>query len=523
MAPVRDSRSPVRRVAIVGSGISGIACAWELRKEDFSVDIFESEKRPGGHANSVPFTGNGRTVNVDTGFIVMDEYTYPQFNRFLVDLGVETIPTDMSFGVSTTNELGFEWSSDSILGFIRKLPTLFDVRFWTLVRDIMWFNLFARSILFEDSNSSETHRYVQGRSEKGGELLGTAFQEPLGTYLIRSGYSEWFISYFLIPMIASPWCTDPVEFARTFPAKLAIQSMLQHGLLDTMSKTLRWRAFRDGSKTYVDTFQRQIPSSHQIHLGTAVMGVERAPDGVSLTFSDGESQRYDHVVLAIPANQALTLLGETGTVLERKTLGSFETSRNICVLHSDTSLLPSCPSGAVAWNCSLESKRHTADCTGPHVSNKKSCSSGPRISVTFDMNRLQGIPPPGTSASPGRVLVTMNPHRTPKLQQGIYEYHHPLITSRSVMMARQMNKINGADRISFAGAWMGFGFHEDGFAAGVHAARTIVNGFEMTEPLDLFSAVGCQPLSWLGVMQSIMTFCIAIVRGCYMEILKRLG
>ncbi|OTA91941.1 hypothetical protein M434DRAFT_75307 [Hypoxylon sp. CO27-5] len=482
--PSDPASNPSRpRVAIVGGGISGIACSWELVNSYYTVDLYETDVRLGGHANSVPSKGNGRNVVVDTGFIAIDEPTYPQFCNFLSDIGVQTISTDMSFGVSTTDEDGFQWSSHSIWTFVGRLSNLFNIHFWKLVLDIIWFALFAQDILHEEPLRSDrpTDRYCTG-TDKSEEPLEPVHYESIGSYLKRKGYSISFINFFLIPMIASPWCTDPDEFAQTFPARLIIQFMLEHGMIDAVLKTLRWRSFKNGSKTYVDAFQEYILPHHRIYLNTTVTSVTRSQNGVILQLSNGDYHHYNHVVLAIHANQALRILGENATTLERRILSNFKTSENVCYLHSDTSFLPSYLPARAAWNCFLERRNHAATVSGCEVPQRPGC----RISITFDMNKLQAIPFPGEPGSPGRVLVTMNPSRTPDMLQGSYTYSHPLISAESVTMSRHLSKINGVDKISFAGAWMGFGFHEDGYAAGVHAARVIVLGHENMDALDLF-------------------------------------
>ncbi|KID63324.1 amine oxidase, partial [Metarhizium hybridum] len=208
-----------RRIAIVGGGIAGIACSWELRKHsarNVRVDIYESESKLGGHANSVPFKGNGTSVDVDTGFIVMDEATYPRFNTFLGDLGIKTIPTDMSFGVTTTDKT-FEWSSRSMGSFVATLTLLLSPWVWRLIFDIVRFSLFAEDILYE-----------RGTTPRRGEEESCPMSTPLesiGSYLIRQGYSSQFTTYFLIPMVAAPWCIDPDEFSRSFPARPLIHFM----------------------------------------------------------------------------------------------------------------------------------------------------------------------------------------------------------------------------------------------------------------------------------------------------------
>ncbi|KAI8950463.1 FAD/NAD(P)-binding domain-containing protein [Xylaria longipes] len=501
------------RVAIVGGGISGIACSWELRNHDCIVDIYESESRLGGHANSVPFRGNGQTFHVDTGFIVMEESNYPQFYQFLKELGVGTIPTNMSFGVSSTDQNGYEWSSNSVWNFFLNLSNLLSTRFWRLVLDIIWFYTFADDILFEEEPSALRHvERADVQHVDSGDLPRPIYYESIGSYLQRKGYSAMFITQFLIPMLASPWCTDPDHFARSFPAKLIIQFMLKHDLLNTITDKMEWQSFHNGSKEYVVAFQKYISPRHHIHLNTVVHSVTRTQGMVSLRFADGSSRSYDHVVLAIHANQAITLLGDDATALEHRILSNFKTTKNVCVLHSDTTFLPQSQSLQTAWNCLLDTEQSGTHFDTGKVRSTSLYSSKSRISVTFDINKVQGIPLPGAPSSPGRVMVTMNPHRVPNSQQGLYEYHHPLITSESFSMVRHMHKINGVDRISFAGAWMGFGFHEDGFAAGVHAARTIVYGCDEIGALNLFSFQHIRSRGKFSVLKTTLKLVAAVVR-----------
>ncbi|KZZ94251.1 amine oxidase [Moelleriella libera RCEF 2490] len=504
-----------KRVAVVGGGVAGIACSWELRNHNVDVDIYESSSELGGHANSVPFRGkNGQTINVDTGFVVMDETTYPHFNNFLGEIGIQTIPTDMSFGVATIDGV-FEWSSRSIQSFIGTLTLLFSPWLWRLIFDIVRFSLFAQDILTEESMATRTARtgsqFASGYPyDSGDDVLSQAMErdladlppESIGDYLVREGYSRQFMKYFLIPMVAAPWCIDVDEFGRSFPAKPLIRFMKNHGLLDTATKTLQWRSFRNGSRTYVDAFQALLPRRHKLHLNTPIQQVTRTDGGdqVLVTLADGCTVRsYDHVVLAVHANQAVTLLGNNATDLERRVLGCFRTSRNVCYLHSDTSLLPKRPSAHAAWNCILgpykpaehessQRREQQQQQQQPLLytdDEKKQQRHGNTMSLTFDMNALQDIPLPDETGSPGRVLVSMNPFRQPSSFQSSHVYYHPLINSESILMTRYLHTINGVANVSFAGAWMGFGFHEDGFVSGAHAARIITQGRAAVPPLDL--------------------------------------
>ena len=253
----------------------------------------------------------------------------------------------------------FDWGSSSIWRFICKPSRLFRAWFWRLLFDILRFSYFAEDILSAEapcarpgkaSNSKDSLEDVQNHSSIKGRL------ESIGDYINQQRYSNHFLRLFLLPMVAAPWCTNPDEFSRNFPAEalirfmkvylgrafnpyLLIISRSQHGLLTTLTRTLRWHSFRNGSKTYVDAFRQQLSPRHRLHLNTSIRRVSRRRTGkVSIEFDNGSSIEYDHAVLAIHANQALTLLGDEATDLERKILRCFKTSRNICYLHSDTSV-----------------------------------------------------------------------------------------------------------------------------------------------------------------------------------------
>ncbi|KAI1357427.1 FAD/NAD(P)-binding domain-containing protein [Xylaria arbuscula] len=511
----KPPRSVPRQIAIIGGGISGIACAWGLQNQDDLVDIYEADDRLGGHANSVPFNGNGRMVNVDTGFIAIDETTYPQFSNFLRRLGVHTIPTDMSFGLTACNG-AIQWGSYSIWSFVGCLSNLFSPWFWRIAFDALRFSLFAHEIMNEDLGPSvpdHTNNMNTAEGTAGDVLIdkmrtntGRQKVEPIGDYLRRKGYSRQFITYYLIPMTAAPWCIDPDEFEKNFPALALIRFMMSHGLLNTVTRSLNWRSFCNGSKTYVDAFQRQMPAHHKLHLKTPIRQVIRVGDRVAIEFLDYSRRTYDHVVLAIHANQALTLLGEGATAMEHEILSAFQTRKNICYLHSDTMLLPRRESARVAWNCFLSRSHDFPDQKLPRIAPQ------PSISLTFDMNKLQRIPFPGEPDSPGRVLVSMNPLRTPHQPQSVHIYHHPLINTESISMVDSLHMINGVAHISFAGAWMGFGFHEDGFAAGSHVASLLINGAKKTKPLNLMGRGREAHVTNAGILVSLAKLIVGMLQ-----------
>ncbi|CRG83868.1 hypothetical protein PISL3812_01224 [Talaromyces islandicus] len=480
MAP-NPSHSPPKRVAIVGGGIAGISCLWGLREEESTeVHLYEADDRLGGHANSVAVKSeDGKVHSVDTGFVTMSESMYPKFNAFLNAIDVPTMETDMSFGVME-DDGSVEWGSCSFAGFYGTVSRLFTLWFWRLVFDIIRFNFFATDILSE--KVAEELKHTSGNEKSGSKKRKL---ESIGEYLDRKHYSDQFKQYYLFPMIAAPWCMSLSDVANGFPAETLVYFMYRHRMLDTMTETLSWRAFKNGSKTYVDKFVETTPENHHYHLNTPVQSIIRnkGDEQASLIFKDGSVEVFDHVVLAVHAHQALDLLGEQSTSLEKDVLGAFRTSRNECVMHSDLTFLPKNPKAHASWICHMPSKVSSEEDKSAQKPEEKkplldndAGSDGP-VSVLFDMNRLQEIPGPGLSGSPGRILISMNPIRTPQSIRSQHLYYHPILDSPSIQASRDLNVLNRASpNISFAGAWMGYGFHEDGFAAGLDVSHKLLTG-----------------------------------------------
>ncbi|PQE19207.1 amine oxidase protein [Rutstroemia sp. NJR-2017a BBW] len=306
--------SEKKRIAIVGGGISGISCMWKLRDTDWDVHLYDADSRLGGHANSSKFEGNGYSASA---------------------LNVETVPTDMSFGVSADGG-SFEWTSVSFMGFLGSFYNIFSLWFWRLIFDIIRFHYCATDIFHEQSVAQQCMKATCLRQKHDAKCTNSQNLESIGQYLDRKSYSEQFKKYYLVPMGAAPRCIDPSEFERDFPATTFIRFMYEHELLDTISKTCRWRAFKNGSKTYVDAFLKALKPSQHIHLETPVTSVKRdMNDKVTLLTKDGCTEVFDHVVLAVHANQALQILGDGATRSEKEILRHFKTTRNTCYLHSD--------------------------------------------------------------------------------------------------------------------------------------------------------------------------------------------
>ncbi|RAO66186.1 uncharacterized protein BHQ10_002198 [Talaromyces amestolkiae] len=497
------------RIAVVGGGVSGIACLWGLRDTDHEVHIYDADTQLGGHAHSHTIINNGIVVTVDTGFIAMQDDCYPGFSTFLADLDVAMIATDMSTSVTEQNG-PMAWGSTSLWNFIGSWTRLFSPWFWRFMFDIMRFNFCATDIFAEKSHKS--------RHDKAGT---NDRLESIGEYLDRKGYSEQFKKYYLIADVAAIWCMSMADVFEDYPAEALIHFMSTHGLLNTITESLKWTTVKNGSKSYVDAFLRTLPKNHHVHLETKIRRVRRETDGsVSLVFMDGSVENFDHVVLAVHANQALDLLGDDATVLEKQILGSFQTSRNDVALHLDPTVLPAKKSAQAAWNAvipSMEDNRVRAkvDFGNDEQTERllsKSYYSKRQICVHNDMNRLQSIPFPGRPGSPGRVIVTLNPLQKPEAIQCQRTYYLPIISSAAVQASRHLDLLNKSDNISFAGAWMGFAFHEDGFIAGLAVAKKIRTGVYENPTRFRFGEELKEAVPRLSLKIQLLRFAIATVQ-----------
>lgn len=381
----------------MGSGIAGLGAAYALSRTH-DVELFEASDEPGGHVLTSRIDG----VAVDCGFIVFNETNYPLFTRLLRELEVATRPTVMSF--ASECGCGLAWSS--------RTP-------WR-----------AREI------GGEIMRFLRtaGDADPG--------DRTLAVFLDDEGYSERFRWHYAMPMTAALWSAAPSE-ALDVPAELVLGFFRSHGLLGL--RRHRWRTIVGGSDTYVRRLLDRI--SARVHLGTRVAAVRRAVDHVELDLAGGESRRFDGLVLAVHAPDALALLVDPSDE-ERAILSAFEVVRNEVVLHTDESLLPR--KARAAWN-------HRSPGCGVHVS---------QATVTYSMRRLQGL------QTDPELCVTLN--RTDEIDPGrivaVHRLAHPRLTLQSMRAAERLPGVNGPRRTAFCGAWQGFGFHEDGLASGLRAA-----------------------------------------------------
>lgn len=505
-----------KKVAIIGSGCAGLGAAWALRESDYDVHIFEKGSKLGGHTNTQPFEHDGKTVQVDTGFIVMNTATYPNFLQFLDAVGVEPVETEMTFGVSRDHG-AFEWSGET-RGIFAQRRNLFRPRHWRMIFDIVRFNQFALDILAEDDQDGIQRLGSSRRARK------LATNMTIGEYLDREGYSQGFRDDYLIPMTAAVWSTSPDKASLEFPAKTLIRFMWNHHLLSTLAERPPWLTIPGGSQRYIDAIVNQYPKGRlHVHTSCEVANVlrpgPREQGLVTVSWINANSGRiegdaFDHTILACHGDEVLPLLSKHGarqrpapssssttsnstsssgfvksssgvqyvSQEELDTFSAFQTTENVCYLHSDLALMPKRRDVWTSWNYLVSS-----------VPSELSHPAG--VSLTYCMNILQHF----SEAKYGPVLVTMNPNREPEpaLTQGKFVYRHPLYTIESVQAQEQLEKIQNFRGVSYCGAWTKYGFHEDGFSSGLRVAIEHLGGKIPFEFVDSTYSRGHRPdLCW---------------------------
>jgi predicted NAD/FAD-binding protein len=489
-----------KRVAIVGSGCSGIAALWALHSStDHEVHLYEQSSRLGGHTNTVEFEGpnsSGKTA-VDTGFIVLNTATYPNFINFLAAIGVPTAKTEMTFGVSR-DQGRFEWAGTSLSAVFAQRRNLLSLRMWRLIFDIVRFNQFALDVLATEEESENDPTVRNGKLKRGPP------PESIGEYLDREGYSQTFRDDYLIPMTAAVWSTSPDKCSLQFPAVTLIRFMWNHHLLSTISKRPDWMTIPGGSKRYIDTVLKDFPKD-QVHLSAKVTALTPTKGGTVVLTANDEHKTFDHVILATHGDQALDILRPVASAEEVDILSGFQTSRNVAVLHSDLSLMPKRRVAWSAWNYITESPFPP---TGEGNVSK--------VCLTYWMNLLQHIP----EKQYGPVLVTLNPLKMPdpRLSQGIWEYSHPLYNAEAIRSQKLLGQIQNTRGISYCGAWTKYGFHEDGFSSGLAAATNHLGAKLPFEFVDSTFSRGRKPTT--NAKTRIARALISAIQWCIVMVLQ---
>ena len=421
----RSGRRP-RRIAVAGSGIAGLSAAW-LLSQRHDVTLFEADDRIGGHSHTQEALG----VAVDTGFVVFNPGSYPNLCALFDYLGVATQDTEMTFAVSLDRGRGqaLEYSGTDLGGLFAQKRNLVSPRYWSMLGDLVKF---------------------YRRAPKDLPGLG---DEMLGAYLDRLGCGAAFREDHLYPMAAAIWSSDVADIAG-FPAASFIAFCENHGLLK-FSDRPTWRTVKGGSREYVAKIT--APYADRLRTGCPVSSIRRDEHGVTIVSPAGE-ERFDDVVIAIHADQALVLLADADDD-ERRLLSAIHYRRNHAVLHSDPALMPRLKRVWSSWNYAAcgEDRAERAD------------GQAPALSVTYWMNRLQHIP----DTTP--LFVTLNPvvEPDPALVHARMDYEHPLLDARAVAAQRQLWSLQGRRRAWFCGAHFGAGFHEDGLQSGLAVAEQL--------------------------------------------------
>ena len=411
------------KVAIIGAGVSGLTVAHLLHRQH-EITVFEAGDYAGGHTNTIRVDTPHETHHVDTGFIVFNDRNYPNFERLLRTLGVAWQPSVMSFSVSDGTG-GFEYSSASANGLFATRRHLLAPSFHRMLAEVRRFQRAAFELLHVQSHSS-----------------GPSLRQ----WLEEQRFSRQFIERLIVPQVSAVWSADPRQLW-SFPARFLFQFLENHGMLSLRGRP-QWRAVAGGSARYVEALA--APFSDRIRLRASVRSVKRFEDHVLVTPAGSEAQRFDQVVLATHSDQALALL-EDASDREREILGAIPYQPNEAVLHTDRRLLPRRRRAWASWNYHLVE--------GP---------TG-RATVTYHMNRLQSL------ATDRDFLVTLNHSERIDPSQVIkrIEYAHPVYTTGGVRAQGRVNEISGRHRTHFAGAYWGWGFHEDGVVSAIRVAEAV--------------------------------------------------
>jgi predicted NAD/FAD-binding protein len=422
MSEVR-STSGRGRVAVVGSGVAGLTAAYLLQRR-FDVTLYEASDRLGGHAHTHDVvTPDAGTIPVDSGFIVYNDSTYPQLRRLLAELRVATQPTEMSMSIRCEG-CGLEYAGGRGLGGLLAQPR-------SAVRPAFVKMLFEVGAFY---------RQARELMERGDDGLS------LREFLVDGGFSAFFVRHFVVPVVSCVWSAG-TEAALAYPAQYLFVFLDNHGML-SVTGAPPWRTITGGSRTYVERIAKEL---HAVQTATPVRAVVRTPGGIDVHDDCGQVARFERVVMATHADDAVRLLAPC-TEPERATLGAFTYSRNETWLHGDASLLPEVRRARSSWNYLLPGCQAETDA----------------VLVSYDMNRLQSLP----SRTPSIVTLNATDRIDPDLVVHRMSYEHPIYTLASVEAQRRLGDLNDGT-IAFAGAYHGWGFHEDGCRSGVAAAASL--------------------------------------------------
>ncbi|MDO6745868.1 NAD(P)/FAD-dependent oxidoreductase [Gilvimarinus sp. 1_MG-2023] len=412
-----------QHIAVIGSGISGLYSAF-LLSQKYHVSVFEKNSEIGGHTATKKVSVDSGDYSIDTGFIVYNDRTYPNFIRLLNQLGVEGQNTEMGFSVSCQHT-GYEYAGTSIAGLFAQRKNIFKRAHWRLLRDIVRFNNLCSSLY---------------------QRLPLSDRRTLGEFLRQESFSKELVAYYILPMVSAIWSSG-TAIAEQMPLAFFVRFFHNHGLLSIFDQP-QWKTVRGGSNQYLAPLI--APFVNQITTDARIRAVQRAEAGVDIHFDDNSVKSFDAVVMACHSDEALGLL-HSPSAAEKTVLGAITYKPNQVVLHTDNTILPTQKAAWASWNYKLESDTDT------------------QTLLTYNMNILQNIRAPETfcvSVNPGDRLDT-------RKVLGEYQYHHPVFTRESIAAQQQWQQVSGADRIYYCGAYWRNGFHEDGVVSALKVAQQL--------------------------------------------------
>lgn len=415
------------KIAIIGSGISGLSCAWLLNKKH-EITLFEKNDYLGGHSNTVSISYDGKKIAVDTGFIVFNFRTYPNLKAFFELLGVKISKSNMSFGIKDLDS-GFEYSGNNLAGLFTQKKNFFNLKFLKMLKDIVKFNKNAIKLI-----------------ENGKDLENIT----LNDFIDELKLGQYFKNYYLFPMAGAIW-SCPLELIKNYPAKTFLQFFYNHGLL-TVTSQPQWYTVDGGSKEYVKKMSESF--SDKINLGCNIVKSKKSGEKIIVTDEEGKDYEFDHVIFSTHADQTYKIISDKSKY-EEQILSKIKSSKNTAILHKDQKQMPKSKKAWASW---------------VYLSKKKEN----KVSLSYWMNNLQNI----EHSRP--LFVTLNPidQIDKKDIFGKYEYEHPIFDQETIKAQENLDKIQGKRNIWFCGAWTKYGFHEDGLNSAINVAKQ----FEIAVP-----------------------------------------